>query len=132
MDKEIEALKGKLSSHSSASLLDQVKEVDGVKVLSCRVDNLEQKDLRVLADNIRDRLGSGIVVVASAKDGQASIIAMVTKELTKLYSAGDILKSVAALCEGRGGGKPDMAQGGTKELDKLDAAMEAVCSIVKK
>jgi alanyl-tRNA synthetase len=131
-EKEIEALKSKLSSHSSASLLDQVREVNGVKVLSCRVDNLEQKDLRVLADNIRDRLGSGIVVVASAKDGQASIIAMVTRELTKQFSAGEILKSVAALCDGRGGGKPDMAQGGTKELDKLDAAMEAVYSIVKK
>jgi alanyl-tRNA synthetase len=130
-DREIEALKGKLSSHSSASLLDQVRDIDGTKVISCRVDNLDQKDLRVLADNIRDRLGSGVVVVASAREGQASILAMVTKDLIKLYNAGDILKQVAALCDGRGGGKPDMAQGGTKELDKLDAALEAVYSIIK-
>ena len=131
-DREIETLKGKLSSHSSSSLLDLVKEVDGVKVLSCRVDNLEQKDLRVLADNVRDRLGSGIIVVASAKDDQASIVAMVTKDLTKQFSAGDILKSIAARAGGRGGGKPDMAQGGTKELDKLDSALESVYSLVKK
>jgi alanyl-tRNA synthetase len=130
-DREIEALKGKLSSHSSASLLDAVKEIDGVKVLSCRVDNIEQKDLRVLADNVRDRLGSGVVVIASAKDDQAAILAMVTKDLTKQYNAGDILKKVSALCNGRGGGKPDMAQGGTKDLDKLDAALEAVYEIVK-
>jgi len=131
-DKEIEALKGKLSSHSSSSLLDLVREVDGVKVLSCRIDNLEQKDLRVLADNVRDRLGSGVIVIASAKDDQASIVAMVTKDLTKRFSAGEILKNVAALSGGRGGGKPDMAQGGTKELDKLDNALESVYALVKK
>jgi alanyl-tRNA synthetase len=131
-DREIETLKGKLSSHSSSSLIDLVKEVDGVRVLSCRVDNLEQKDLRVLADNVRDRLNSGIIVIASAKDDQASIVAMVTKDLTKQFSAGEILKNVAALAGGRGGGKPDMAQGGTKELDKLDSALESVYSLVKK
>ncbi len=131
-DREIETLKGKLSSHSSSSLLELAKEVDGVRVLSCRVDNLEQKDLRVLADNVRDRLGSGIIVLASAKDEQASIVAMVTKDLTRQYSAGEILKNIAALAGGRGGGKPDMAQGGTKELDKLDGALESVYSLVKK
>ncbi|HMK56080.1 MAG TPA: alanine--tRNA ligase [Dissulfurispiraceae bacterium] len=130
-EKEVEALKGKLSSHSSSSLLDLVREVGGVKVLSCRVDNLEQKDLRVLADNVRDRLGSGIIVIASAKDGQASIVAMVTKDLTKQFSAGEILKNMATVAGGRGGGKPDMAQGGTKELDKLDSALEYVYALVK-
>ncbi|MGO9378872.1 MAG: alanine--tRNA ligase [Dissulfurispiraceae bacterium] len=130
-DKEIETLKGKLSSHSSSSLLDLVRVVDGVKILSCRVDNLEQKDLRVLADNVRDRLGSGVIVIASAKYDQASIVAMVTKDLTNRFSAGEILKNVAAMAGGRGGGKPDMAQGGTKELDKLDNALESVYSLVK-
>jgi alanyl-tRNA synthetase len=124
-------MKGKLSSHSSSSLLDLVRDVDGVKVLSCRVDNLEQKDLRVLADNVRDRLGSGVIVIASAKDDQASIVAMVTKDLTNRFSAGEILKNVAAQSGGRGGGKPDMAQGGTKELEKLDNALESVYALVK-
>jgi len=86
----------------------------------------------VLADNVRDRLGSGVIVIASAKDDQASIVAMVTKDLTKRFSAGEILKNVAALSGGRGGGKPDMAQGGTKELDKLDNALESVYALVKK
>jgi alanyl-tRNA synthetase len=131
-DREIDGLKGKLSSHSSASLIEQVREINSVKVLSVRVDNLEQKDLRVLADNLRDRIGSGIIVIASVVEDSAAIIAMVTKDLVKQFSAGDILKQVASLCNGRGGGKPDMAQGGTKELDKLDAAMEAVYSMIKK
>jgi alanyl-tRNA synthetase len=131
MDKEIESLKAKAAAQSSSSIIEMAKEVDGTKVLACRVDNLEQKDLRVLADNVRDRLGSGIIVIASAKDGQASMVAMVTPDLTKKYNAGEILKNVAAMAGGRGGGKADMAQGGTKEIEKLDKALEAVYDLVK-
>jgi alanyl-tRNA synthetase len=131
MDKEIESLKAKDAARSASSIIEKAKEIDGTKVLVCRVDNLEQKDLRVLADNVRDRLGSGIIVLASAKDGQASMVAMVTADLTKEYNAGEILKKVAALAGGRGGGKADMAQGGTKEIEKLDKALEAVYDLVK-
>jgi alanyl-tRNA synthetase len=131
MDKEIESLKAKAAAQSSSSIIEKAKEIDGTKVLSCRVDNLEQKDLRVLADNVRDRLGSGIIVIASAKDGQASMVAMVTADLTKKYNAGEILKKVAALTGGRGGGKAEMAQGGTKEIEKLDKALEAVYDLIK-
>lgn len=131
LDKEIETLKAKIASHNSSSIIEKARDIDGTKVLSCRVDNLEQKDLRVLADNVRDRLGSGIIVLASAKDGQASMVAMVTGDLTKKYNAGEILKRVAALAGGRGGGKADMAQGGTKEIEKLDKALEAVYDLIK-
>jgi alanyl-tRNA synthetase len=132
MDKEIESLKAKAAAQSSSSIIEKAKEIDGTKVLACRVDNLEQKDLRVLADNVRDRLGSGIIVLASAKDGQASIVAMVTDDLVKKYNAGAILKKVADIAGGRGGGKADMAQGGTKEIEKLDKALEAVYDLIKK
>lgn len=132
MDKEIESLKAKAAAQSSSSIIEKAKEINGTKVLACRVDNLEQKDLRVLADNVRDRLGSGIIVLASAKDGQASIVAMVTDDLVKKYNAGAILKKVAEIAGGRGGGKAEMAQGGTKEIEKLDKALEAVYDLIKK
>lgn len=131
LDKEMEELKAKSASISALSVIEKARDINGAKVLACRVDNLEQKDLRVLADNIRDRLGSCIIVIASAKDGQASIIAMVTKDLVKKYNAGEILKKVAELSEGKGGGKADMAQGGTKEIEKLDKALQAVYDLVK-
>jgi alanyl-tRNA synthetase len=132
LDREIETLKAKAASQSSSSLIEKVKEINGVKVLSCRVDGLDQKDLRVLADNVRDRLGSGIIVLASVKDGQASMLAMVAGDLIKEYSAGDILKRVSETAGGRGGGKPDMAQGGTKNIEKLDNALESVYDLIKK
>lgn len=131
LDKEIEALKSKIASQSSLSLLEKVKKINNVNVLVCRIDNLEQKDLRVLADNIRDRLGSGIILLASALNGQASMVAMVTKDLTGNYSAGEILKRVASLAGGSGGGKAEMAQGGTREINKLDNALNAVYDLVK-
>jgi alanyl-tRNA synthetase len=130
-DKEIEALKGKASSQSSSALLEMVREINGVKVLSCRVDNLEMKDLRVLADNVRDRLGSGVIVIASVKDSQAAMVSMVTKDLTKKFNAGEILKQVAELTGGRGGGKAEMAQGGTKDIEKLNKALESVYGLIK-
>jgi len=132
IEKQADALKSKLASKDSSSIIDSAKDINGVKVLAYRQDNLEQKDLRVLADNVRDRLVSGVILIASANGDQASMLAMVTKDLTEKVKAGEILKQVAQLCNGRGGGKPDMAQGGTKELDKLDKAIEAVYEIVKK
>lgn len=131
LDKEIEILKSKMASQSSLSMLDNVKDINGVKVLARRVDNLEQKDLRILADNIRDRLGSGIILLASVMDGQASMVAMVTKDLVKKYNAGEMLKNIASLAGGSGGGKAEMAQGGTKEIEKLDKALNAVYDLIK-
>ncbi len=133
LDREREALKAKVAAQSSVSLLQGVREVKGVKVLSCRVDDLEQKDLRVLADNLRDRLVSGALVVVSVKDGQASMVAMVTRDLTTKLNAGTILKKVAELAGGRGGGKAEMAQGGVSDVtgtDRLDSALDAVYDIV--
>ncbi|MDI6801782.1 MAG: alanine--tRNA ligase [Thermodesulfovibrionales bacterium] len=131
LEKEIETLKGKIASQSSSSLIEKVKEINGIKVLSCRADGIEQKDLRVLADNVRDRLGSGVIVLASVKDSQAALLAMVTKDLTKKYNAGEILKRISEIAGGRGGGKPDMAQGGTKDIEKLDNALESVYDLVR-
>ncbi len=133
-DREIDALKAKAASQNSSAVMDKMQIINGVKVLSCRVDGLEQKDLRVFADNVRDRLGSGIIVLAACKEGQTTMLAMVTKDLTGQFSAGDLLKNVAVQVGGKGGGKAEMAQGGVSNLesvDLLDKALESVYDIVK-
>jgi alanyl-tRNA synthetase len=80
---------------------------------------------------VRNGLGSGVLLLASVKDGQASLVAMVTKDLTGRYSAGELLRQVAAAAGGRGGGKPDVAQGGTREIEKLDKALQSLYELVK-
>ena len=116
---------------ASAELVENARLIDGTKVISARVDGLGAKELRSLADKIRDRLASGVIVLASEDGGQAALLSMVTKDLTDRFKAGDILKQVALACGGRGGGKPDMAQGGTKDTSNLDAALESVFEIAK-
>ncbi len=133
-EKEIESLKAKIASDISASIVQKTKDINGVKVISCKADNLEQRDLRILADNVRDRIGSGIIVLASTKDSQVSIVAMVTKDLTSIYHAGNILKETAQIAGGKGGGKADMAQGGISKLEDpslLDKALESVYDLIK-
>ena len=98
------------------------------------MDGLEQKDLRVFADNVRDRLGAGIIVLASGKDGQAAMLATVTRDLSGQFSAGDLLKNIAAQVGGKGVGKAEMAQGGVsglESMDILDKALQSVYDIVK-
>ncbi|MCL5023864.1 MAG: DHHA1 domain-containing protein, partial [Nitrospirae bacterium] len=130
-EKELDALKTKTAAKDSAAILETARRIRGITVVSHRVDNLEQKDLRILADTIRDKIGSGIIFVASARNGQASMLAMVTKDLTARFNAGEILKEAAAAAGGRGGGKAEMAQGGTSDLDRLDKALESVYDIIE-
>lgn len=129
--KEIEELKSKIALQKSQTLIDKARPINGIKVLSCRVDNLDQKDLRALADSLRDRLSPCVLVLASVKDSQASLLAMVSKELTDKFNAGEILKEVAKATGGKAGGKPEMAQGGAKDIEKLDKALESVYDLIK-
>lgn len=132
LEKELEKLKGRSAAEDSLKIIGMARDINGIKVISHRFDGMDQKDLRVIADNIRDGLGSGILVLASVKDEQASMVAMVTKDLTGRFNAGDILRHVAAFAGGRGGGKAEIAQGGTKEIKKLDKALESLYDIIKK
>jgi alanyl-tRNA synthetase len=131
LEKSLEKYKGKSAAESSAKLLGLARTVDGVKVIAHRIDGIDLKDLRVMADNVRNGLVSGILLLASVKEGQASLVAMVTRDLTGRYSAGELLKKVASAAGGRGGGKPDVAQGGTKEIGKLDEALESLYELVR-
>ena len=129
LEKEMEGIRAAGAKDIAKDLADKIKMVDGVKVLSQKVpgQNFGQKELRELADVLRDRIGSGVIMLASS---EGALLAMVTKDLAGKIKAGDILGEVARISGGRGGGKPELAQGGAKELDKLDSALEKVYDIV--
>jgi len=130
LEKEVQRLKTGSSGDEIAEAMRNAHEHDGVKVIKVRKDGLNQNELRLLSDNIRNRLKSGIIVAFSVIENQAAIVCMVTKDLKDRYHAGKIMKSIAKLAGGNGGGKPDMAQGGTKQIEKLDEVLESLNSII--
>jgi alanyl-tRNA synthetase len=131
LTRELDQARMKSASSSAASATEKVKEVRGIKVLAHRVDNLERAQLRTLVDQLRDRLGSGVVVVGSAADGNVSLIAGVTKDLTSRIQAGKIVGKVAEKVGGKGGGRPDLAEAGGKDAGALDSALDSVYNIVE-
>ena len=132
LEKELESLKGRSAAEQSGDIVKAARDINGVRAVAYRVSGLDSKDLRILADNVRDGLGSGILVLASVRDGQASMVAMATEDLAGKYNAGAILREIAAAAGGKGGGKADTAQGGTKEIGLLDKALESLYDILKR
>jgi alanyl-tRNA synthetase len=132
LEKEIQALKTRSSKNAIPDALESAFELDGIKIVSFRQDGLNPNELRLLADNVRDRIKSGVVVVTSVFNSQASIVCMVTKDLRDTYHAGHIVQSISNIAGGKGGGRPQMAQGGTKDVNKLDNALGALPDILKK
>jgi alanyl-tRNA synthetase len=130
LTRELDQARMKSASSSAASATDNIKEVRGVTVLAHRVDNLERAQLRTLVDQLRDKLGSGVVVVGSATDGNVSLIAGVTKDLTSRIQAGKVVGAVAEKVGGKGGGRSDLAEAGGKDVAALDSALAGVYSIV--
>lgn len=130
-EKEIERLKGRLSSSQAGDIIAEARVIEGVRVLSKKVDGLDMKDLRTFGDSLRDKIKSGIIALGSSKEGKVSIIVMVTKEIQEKYSAVDIVKEIAGIVGGSGGGRPDMAQAGGKDAGRLDEAIEKVYSVIE-
>lgn len=129
LQKANESLAAKLSNIEAGNLTDQVKVVDGVNVLTARVGG---GDLRNMMDDLKQKLSSGVIVLASASGDKVNIIAGVTNDLVKEgYHAGKLVKEVATRCGGGGGGRPDMAQAGGKDASKLDDALQFVEEWVK-
>ena len=121
------------SSSVASNIGDKIKEVEGVKVLAHRVDNLERAQMRTLVDQLRDKVGSGVVVLGSASDGNVSLIVGVTKDLTSRVQAGKVVRAVAQKVGGKGGGRPDLAEAGGKDAAALDSALARLvrhCGIV--
>ncbi|MGA7514472.1 MAG: alanine--tRNA ligase [Candidatus Sulfotelmatobacter sp.] len=131
LTRELDQARMKSASSSTANIGDCVKDVKGVKVLAHRVDNLERAQLRTLVDQLRDKIGSGVVVLGSASNGSVSLIVGVTKDLTGRVQAGKVIGPVAQKVGGKGGGRPDLAEAGGKDAGALDAALDGAYAVVE-
>jgi alanyl-tRNA synthetase len=127
-EKELDQFKQKAVTGNTGTILERALEVGDTKVLAYKADGMDMKSLRSLGDKLKDKIGSGVIVLGSALDGQAYYIATVTKDMVPRLHAGDILKAVTG---GKGGGRPDMAQGGTKDVAGIDKALSSVSAIIK-
>jgi len=107
-------------------LLDQAEDINGIKVLAARLDDVDSKSLRDTVDRLKDRLGSSVVVIGSADDGKVRLAAGVSKDLLTRIQAGNLVNFVAQQVGGRGGGRPDFAQAGGSQPEELDGALISV------
>ena len=130
LEKEVEQLKAKAASAAGSDLATAAVEVNGVKVLSARLDNLEGKELLALIDQLKNKLGSAVILLGGVHNERIVFVAGVTKDLTGQFKAGDLMKQATAVVGGKGGGRPDMAQGSGVELAKLDAALAVTAEYV--
>ena len=126
LERELEQLKAKLAANAGANLLSQVVKVNGQQVLVAKLDDIDPKNLRTTLDELKQRLHSGVLLLATVTEGKVSLIAGVTKDLTSKVKAGDLVNQVAQQVGGKGGGRPDMAQAGGTEPGSLPAALESV------
>jgi alanyl-tRNA synthetase len=131
LERELESLRGKLASGGGRDLIEQAVEIAGVQVLAARLDGADSKALRTAADQLKDRLGSGVVVLGAVENDKVRLVAGVTKDLTGRLKAGELIRPVAEHVGGRGGGRPDFAQAGGDAPDKLDAALALVAEHVR-
>jgi alanyl-tRNA synthetase len=130
--RELDELRMKSAAKAVAGAAEEAVDVNGVKVLAQRVDGVDRGQMRTLVDNLRTKLGSGVVVLGSAQDeGKVALIVGVTKDLTGKVQAGKIVAQVAKMVGGSGGGRPDMAEAGGKDASQLDAALKSVAEVVK-
>jgi alanyl-tRNA synthetase len=129
--RELDQVRMKSAASSLSGAADQAVGIKGVKVLAQRVDALDRGQMRTLVDNLRNKLGSGVVVLGSADgEGKVALIVGVTKDLTGKVQAGKIVGQIAKLVGGSGGGRPDMAEAGGKDVNQLDAALQSAAKVV--
>jgi len=132
MEREIEKLKGKLAARDSSDLMGQAKEIEGINVLATAVDVPDVKTLRDFGDKVRDRIKSGIILLGSKVDKKVMLLCMVTDDLTDRYHAGNIVKEIAPIVGGSGGGRPDMAQAGGSKPENLSEALKKLEDILSR
>ncbi|AJC65370.1 MULTISPECIES: alanine--tRNA ligase [Dickeya] len=126
LEKELQQLKEQQAAQESSSLSSKAKEINGVKLLVTQLNNVEPKLLRTMVDDLKNQLGSAVIVLSTVADGKVSLIAGVTKELTDRVKAGELVGFVANQVGGKGGGRPDMAQAGGSDVDALPSALTSV------
>jgi alanyl-tRNA synthetase len=132
LEKQLAQLEGKLARGRAQDLASTAKQVAGVSVLAARLDGLDPDGLRAVVDTLRERLPSGVICLGSATDGKVSLVAAVSKDLTKRFPAGRLVQEIAKMVGGGGGGRPDLAQAGGKDASKLDEALAAVAGWVER
>ncbi len=129
--KQLESQQLRQAAASAGDMLEQAREVKGVRVVSSRVEVTDRAAMRQMVDSLRARLQSGVIVLGSVSDGKVSLVAAVSKDLTNRLDAGKIVKAAAAIVEGSGGGRKDLAEAGGKNPEKLDESLRAVPSIIE-
>jgi alanyl-tRNA synthetase len=132
LEKDVDALKAKLASSAGSDLAGSAVDVGGLKVVAAEMEGADRKSLMETADQLKNKLGEGVVVLASVEDGKVTLVAGVTKSTTGRIKAGDLMKHLAAQVDGKGGGRPDMAQGGGNDPAKLADALAGVPEWVRK
>jgi alanyl-tRNA synthetase len=126
LEKQLEGLRRKASGSQAEGLMDGVREVKGVRVLAAKVDGSSREAMRQMVDSLRQKLGSGVILLASAEDGKVALIAAVTKDLTQKLHAGKIVQELAKQVGGSGGGKPDLAEAGGKDTSAIESALSSI------
>ena len=129
--KELEKLKAKMAGGAAEEMLSKQVEISGVAVLAAAVKDMDANAMRTLGDQLKNKLGSGVIVLAGEKDGKVSLLAMATDDVVKKgIHAGNIIKAAAAVCGGGGGGRPNMAQAGGKDAAKIGDALAKAKEVV--
>lgn len=131
LEKDLATLKTKLATAGTGDVLSQAVEVAGIKVLALNLDGADAKSLRETVDQFKNKLGSAVVLLAAVEDGKAALVAGVTQDVTSKVKAGDLMGYVAGQLGGKGGGRPDMAQGGGSNVAALESALASVVPWVK-
>ena len=125
LEKELAQYKQQVASQAGADLLSQAIEFNGVKTLIANLEGVEAKSLRGMVDDLKNRMGSGIILLATASDDKVSLIAGVTKDLIGRVKSGELVNVAAQEVGGKGGGRPDMAQAGGSQPENIEAALKA-------
>lgn len=131
LEKELEQFKAKAASAAGDDLAGAAVDVNGVKVLATRLDGLDGKALLALVDQLKNKLGSAVILLGGELDGKVVLVAGVTQDLTARFKAGDLMKQATAAVGGKGGGRPDMAQGGGTDVARLDEALATARALVE-
>jgi alanyl-tRNA synthetase len=131
LERQLEGLKRKAAGSQAQDILGSVREIKGVKVLAANVPGVDREGLRQMVDNLRQKLGSGVVVLLSVDDGKVSLITGVTKDLTPKIHAGKIVQELAKLVGGSGGGRPDLAEAGGKDTSGIERAVSSVYPLLE-
>ncbi len=132
LEKQLEAQKRTAVGSQAQRLIDEARLVKGVRVVAAEVDGLDREALRNLSDSLRQKLGSGVIFLASAEDGKVALIAAVTKDLTSRLHAGKIVQELAKLVGGSGGGRPDLAEAGGKDTSGIEKAIGSIYPLVER